>query len=100
MSCCQASGNRGLSQFTQWGVLNDDRDIYLNYYGQSNVRTLTPKGHPIGIVQQTDYPKSGSVRITLDPGRAERFGLNLRIPVWSSRASVRMNGVPCSGVTP
>ena len=100
MNCCQASGNRGLSQFTQWGVLNDDRDIYLNYYGHSNVRTLTPKGHPIGIVQQTDYPKSGSVRITLDPGRAERFGLNLRIPVWSSRASVKVNGVPCSGVTP
>lgn len=100
MNCCQASGNRGLSQFTQWGVLGGGGDLYLNYYGESRIEALTPQGRPVEIVQQTDYPRSGPVRITLRPARSERFGLNLRIPSWSSRTSVRVNGKPCRGVEP
>lgn len=100
MNCCQASGNRGLSHFTRWGVLNDDENIYLNYYGESQIRFETPAGRPIEIEQQTDYPKSGSVRISVLPERAERFGLCLRIPVWSHRTIVKVNGVAVDDVEP
>ena len=100
MNCCQASGNRGLSHFTRWGVLNDDKNIYLNYYGESQIRFETPAGRPIEIEQQTDYPKSGSVRISVLPERAERFGLCLRIPVWSHRTIVKVNGEAVDDVEP
>lgn len=33
MSCCQASGTRGLSAITEWAVLTDKSGLYLNYYG-------------------------------------------------------------------
>ena len=100
MNCCQASGNRGLSHFTRWGVLNDDENIYLNYYGESQIRFETPAGRPIEIEQQADYPKSGSVRISVLPERAERFGLCLRIPVWSHRTFVKVNGEAVDDVEP
>ena len=100
MNCCQASGQPGPEPVYPVGRA-ERRPGYL-------FELLRTVERPDAYAERASdrnraanrLPESGSVRITLDPGRAERFGLNLRIPVWSSRASVRMNGVPCSGVTP
>ncbi|MDP4206978.1 MAG: glycoside hydrolase family 127 protein [Bacteroidota bacterium] len=100
LSCCQANGNRGLSQLTEWAVLNDKDNLYLNYYGASNAETKTPHGTGIRILQETEYPKSGSVKITLNPVKSERFKLNLRIPVWSANTTVKVNGKTLKNVMP
>ena len=100
LSCCQANGNRGISQITEWAVLNDKDNLYLNFYGASNAEAKTPDGTGIRILQETEYPKKGTVKITLDLDKSEQFRLNLRIPAWSSNTTVKVNGKACSNVTP
>ncbi len=100
LSCCQANGNRGVSQMTEWAVLNDEENLYLNYYGASNAETQTPRGTGIRIMQETNYPRSGVVKITFSPEKSERFKLNLRIPTWSTNTVVKLNRKVCKNVMP
>jgi uncharacterized protein len=100
LSCCQANGNRGISQITEWAVLTDKENLYLNYYGTSNVETKTPGGTNIKILQENDYPRNGAVKIILAIDKAEQFKLNLRIPTWSANTTVRINGKAFAGVMP
>ena len=46
----------------------------------------------VKVTQETDYPWSGDVRITVDPETPVTFGLNLRIPAWCDAFEVRVNG--------
>jgi hypothetical protein len=52
------------------------------------------------LVQETDHPVGGWVRLTVTPERAERFTLRLRIPAWSRATAVRVNGQAQEGVRP
>lgn len=100
LNCCQANGNRGISQITEWAVLNDDENLYLNYYGASNAETKTPGGNAIKILQETDYPRSGAVKITLQVNESEQFKLNLRIPSWSAATAIKVNGKTLGDILP
>lgn len=100
LSCCQANGNRGISQLTEWAVLTDAENLYLNYYGSSNAETKTPKGTGIKILQETEYPKNGTDKITFTMDKSEQFKLNLRIPTWSANTVVKVNGEACANVMP
>jgi len=100
LSCCQANGNWGISQVTEWAVLTDKENLYLNYYGKSNAETKTPGGAGIKILQETEYPGNGAIRLTLVPDQSEQFRLNLRIPTWSANTLVKVNGKVCPDVTP
>lgn len=42
-----------------------------------------PNGNIVAIEQETRYPWDGSVSIRLDPERAERFTMLIRIPGWA-----------------
>jgi DUF1680 family protein len=100
LSCCQANGNRGISQITEWAVLTDKENLYLNFYGTSNAETKTPGGTGIKILQETKYPQSGTVKIKLSMDRSEAFKLNLRIPGWSENTVVKVNGDILNNVIP
>jgi uncharacterized protein len=100
LSCCQANGNRGISQITEWAVLTDKENLYLNYYGSCNAETKTPGGNGIKILQETEYPRKGTVKIALALEKSEEFGLNLRIPTWSAKTEVKVNGKTFTNVMP
>lgn len=97
-NCCQANAARGVSQVAQWGFLTGDENLYINYYGPSAANTLTPGHKPITIVQETEYPKNGSVKITLKTDEKEKFKLNLRIPSWSFNTALTVNGEKMNNV--
>lgn len=92
-NCCQANAARGIAQLSEWGIVSDDANMYLNYYGASKAQTLTPNGKAISVKQTTSYPKNGEITIELeDMTNEETFALNLRIPSWSKQSFVSING--------
>lgn len=92
-NCCQANSARGLGELSQWSVITDEKAVYVNYYGACEAETSTPSGNPLSLKQTTDYPAKGSVRLDVSGlERPEHFILCLRIPSWSKRASVKING--------
>ncbi len=98
-NCCQANLARGLGEVSQWAVLCDQENVYLNYYGASSIKTQTPSGADLGILQQTEYPRNGSIRIQLLLDQEETFRFRLRIPFWSANTKVTVNGKRVANVS-
>ena len=75
-----------------WALMGDSEGLILNWYGPSEMRATLRNGREVSIGQETEYPRKGGVLIDVTPDRASRFTLKLRIPYWSARTSVAVNG--------
>jgi DUF1680 family protein len=51
-------------------------------------------GISLKLIQETDYPWDGNVKITLEPAKSAAFTLRLRIPNWATEATIKINGSP------
>lgn len=65
----------------------------LNYYGSGTIKT----SHAV-LTQTTDYPRDSRVDIALNARSKKPFTLALRIPYWSEKTKVRLNGELVNGV--
>lgn len=69
------------------------QSLYVNLFVGSRVST-TINGVRIALQQTTKYPWEGTVRLGLDPDKPAEFDLNLRLPGWCERATVKINARP------
>jgi DUF1680 family protein len=94
LNCCSVNAPRGIGLLTEWAVLRAPDGIVLNYYGPGSVAIPTSSGQKLKVSQQTRYPASGDVQLRIDVAKTETFALYLRIPAWSAKTRVRVNGEP------
>jgi DUF1680 family protein len=99
LNCCSVNGPRGFGMISDWALMTDDQDIVVNYYGPSTLTTDLPSGNRITLTQKTEYPIDNRISIHVNPDTAENFTLLLRIPYWSKRNSVKVNGEQIDSVT-
>lgn len=92
--CCPPNVLRVLAQVGGYAYAQDDEGLFVILYGGSETRTTLADGTAVTLVQETDYPWDGRVRLALDLEEASTFALRLRIPAWATDASVRVNGEP------
>lgn len=93
-SCCPANGPSaaGLLPFLQ--VMRRAAGPVVNFYNPGEVRVKTP-GQGIAVLTfETAYPAEGKVQIRLHLERPESFSIDLRIPAWSLRTTLTVNGEP------
>ena len=100
LNCCSVNGPRMLGLLSEWAVRARDRGIDLNYYGPGHITLSTPAGARLQLGQDTDYPRDPRTQIRLSLTAPERFPLRLRIPAWSRRTQVRLNGQALAQPTP
>lgn len=100
MSCCQANGNRGLTQLTEWALLHNETGLYLNYYGASAMKTRLSDGRTVCLNIESLYPADGAVRIRLSGAEGTALPLHLRIPSWSENTVILLNGQPLESAAP
>jgi uncharacterized protein len=53
---------------------------------------VTIGGRPVRITQETNYPWSGDVKLSIETGSPAEFELRLRIPGWARGATASVNG--------
>lgn len=99
INCCNANGPRGFALIPDFAVKTAPGKIDLNYYGDMTA-TASIDGTPVEISQQSSYPAGNSASITVNPQKARKFTLNLRIPLWSDATTVKVNGEPVEVTTP
>ena len=99
-NCCSANAPRGFGQISDWAIMQDKDGVVLNYYGPSKFRATIRPGLPVTFTQQTDYPRSGRIQLMVSPHQADRFTLKLRIPYWSQKTEVKVNGQSIVDVQP
>ena len=92
LSCCIASGPRGLLLTPRWAVMTSRAGPVVNLYAPGTARITLDGGVEVRIVQKTDYPVGNQIAISVEPTRPCRFTLSLRIPAWSRKTFLAVNG--------
>ncbi len=111
LSCCVANGPRALMLTPQWAVMASGRrqesgltthdsrlttfdGVVVNVYCPGTATARMASGRRVRIEQETEYPVTDQVRLTVRPERPATFTLSLRIPEWSERNALEVNGRP------
>lgn len=100
LNCCSVNGPRGLGMLSDWALMSGRDAIVVNYYGPGRFTARTPAGGRVQLEQATDYPRGGRIALKLAPQKKERFVLALRIPGWSRRSTVAVNGEAAAPAEP
>ena len=98
--CCQHNVAFGWPYFTEhlW-MASAGNGLAAVLYAPSNVTARAGDGANVTITEETGYPYSGAIDVTLDPERETAFPLSFRIPLWCAHARVLVNGAD-AGVAP
>ena len=91
--CCACIGAAGLGLIPKMACLQVPEGVVLNLFLQGKIETVTPGGQNLTISMETGYPVTGKVRIILNLKNPESFDLMLRIPQWSKKAKLVIDGV-------
>lgn len=98
INCCNANGPRAFALLPKLALMTSGNEIFVNLYSQSTASVLLNKKNKVTILQTTTYPESDQIEITVQPERSGTFTIGLRIPEWSSKTLVLVNGIPVEGV--
>ena len=98
LNCCSVNSPRGFGMISDWALMRDQSGLILNGYGPSVMTAQIEDGPSVTLTQETDYPLSGQIVLRVDPSTEAAFALKLRIPYWSHKTSVSLNGAPVAGV--
>ena len=81
-SCCPTNVARLLPSLPGYAYAHRDGDLYVNLYVAGTATVVTSAGG-VTLTQDTDYPWSGAVKLTVDPPAESAFTIRLRIPGWA-----------------
>lgn len=98
LNCCSVNTPRGFGMLSDWALMKDRAGLLLNYYGPGALKARLKPGLEVELVQETAYPLDGTVSIAVKPSKAAQFVLKLRVPHWSKKTRVRINGEILRGV--
>ncbi len=89
--CCPPNLVRTIAEASDYAYAKSADGIWVNLYGASTLTTELPAAGKVTLTQETEYPWSGRVRITVNECGTNAFALRLRIPGWAKQASLRVN---------
>ncbi|MCQ2179493.1 MAG: glycoside hydrolase family 127 protein [Bacteroidales bacterium] len=85
-ACCPPNISRMILQAPGYMYAHSNDAIYLTLYGSSRTSIALDCGK-VELNQTSDYPFSGEVSVDVNPEKAGRFSLRLRIPTWANGGS-------------
>jgi DUF1680 family protein len=91
INCCTANGPRAFVMLPEFAVMKNDSGIVINLYCQSETKIPLDKKN-ITLKQSTNYPADDSIVIELSSPQEKKFSVALRIPEWSKKNKLFVNG--------
>ncbi|MBK0377847.1 beta-L-arabinofuranosidase domain-containing protein [Mucilaginibacter segetis] len=92
-ACCTSNMHQGWPKFTQnlW-YATPDKGLASLVYSPSTVTALVADKQSVTIKEETNYPFSETIKFTLSTPKKIIFPLELRVPAWCTKATVKING--------
>lgn len=90
-ACCPSNISRLLPSLGDYLYAVEGNRVWVNLYVASEGR-FTVQGEELLIEQQTNYPWSGDIQITLKKVAPKPMELQMRIPEWNKQFRVMING--------
>lgn len=78
--CCVGNIPRTLLMLPTWMYAKDADGLYVNLFIGSTATLEGIAGTDVEIVQETDYPWDGRVRLTVNPAARREFSIRVRVP--------------------
>lgn len=90
--CCVAIGAAGTGHIPSIAVMARRDGVAVNLYERGEYTAVTPEGKSLKLMFDTDYPYDGNIAIKVLPAKPEKFTVALRIPAWSAKTVLKVNG--------
>ncbi len=84
-SCCPTNVIRFIPAMPGLIYSKAKDTLYVNLYASSEAEVAL-RDQKVEVIQQTDYPWDGDVKLTLNPEKEGPFTLKIRIPSWARNA--------------
>jgi DUF1680 family protein len=99
-TCCPPNLERTFASLSGYFYSTNADGVYVHLYDNSEMNWHLNDGTALKVQQKTNYPWSGDVTMTVSPSSPREFAMYVRIPGWSVRNSVKVNGKEIAGVKP
>jgi DUF1680 family protein len=94
IDCCASSGALALEELSPVIYSLKGEGIACNIYTKGEASFILPGSNRVSIIQETNYPFEGKIRLTLLPEKMLAFPLYIRIPDWATKSVILVNGQP------
>jgi uncharacterized protein len=99
-TCCPPNLERTFAALPGYFYSISAEGVYVHFYDNSELNWQLQNGVKLSIKQTTHYPWEGTVHLAIAPASAQEFTLFVRIPGWSKRNTVKVNGSAVAGIVP
>jgi DUF1680 family protein len=95
--CCLAQGPKALAMAPWLAVMQNINGPVINLYETAEANVDLADGTQVKISIEGKFPVSGDVSIKVSPSKINKFAVKLRIPIWSRKTDISVNGKNCEG---
>jgi DUF1680 family protein len=97
-TCCPPNLERTFASLPGYFYSTSSDGVYVHLYDNSEMTWRLQDGNRLKILQRTSYPWSGEINLTVSPETPSEFVVYVRIPGWSAKSVVEVNGTEVGGV--
>lgn len=102
-ACCPPNLMRTIAALSGYMYTVHNDNVFVNMYVGSKGK-VNVNGTAVELLQETDYPWDGAVKLTVNPQQEKSFTLKLRIPGWveeqnNKKVTIKVNGATVNAVT-
>lgn len=80
-ACCPPNVLRTMASLTGYFYAVREDQLFVNLYAHSEAAAQV-KGTKVNLVQNTEYPWNGTVKLTITPEEVSTFTICMRVPGW------------------
>jgi hypothetical protein len=91
--CCQHNVSHGWPYYAEelW-IATADGGLCASLFAASEVKAKVADGAEVAITEETNYPFSDTVQMSVSTAKPVKFPLYLRVPGWSGKPVLKING--------
>ncbi len=97
-TCCPPNLERTFASLPGYMYSTSADGVYVHLYDNSTMNWHLASGTGLKLKQETNYPWEGAVKLHVAPAKPEDFTVYVRIPGWSEKNEVKVNGTPVTGI--
>lgn len=80
-ACCPSNISRFIPSLPGYVYAVHGKDVYVNLF-MGNTSDLKVDGKDLKLIQSTEYPWNGDIRLDVTPKGKQEFTLKIRVPGW------------------
>jgi DUF1680 family protein len=88
VACCPGNITRFMASVPGYIYAHRGDAIWVNLYAANDAEIQMDGGGTVKMTQETRYPWDGAVKMTVNPDRATKLTLHVRIPGWARNEPV------------